>query len=72
MRCIPFLPLLLAGCATGPADLVLLHGTIHTVDPELGTVEALAVRGDRILAIQAPLPVDSLRAMIRRMNAMER
>ena len=29
-------------------------------------------RGDRILAIQAPLPVDSLRAMIRRMNAMER
>ena len=29
-------------------------------------------RGDRILAITAPLPSDSLRAMIRRLNASER
>lgn len=29
-------------------------------------------RGDRILAIQAPLPPDSLRAMIRRLNALDR
>ncbi len=34
---------------------------------------AMAVRrGDRILAITAPLPSDSLRAMIRRLNASER
>lgn len=34
---------------------------------------AMAVRrGDRILAITAPLPGDSLRAMIRRLNASER
>ena len=29
-------------------------------------------RGDRILAITAPLPSDSLRAMIRRLNVTER
>lgn len=37
-----------------------------------GEGEMTLRRGGRILAIQAPLPVDSLRAMIRRMNAMER
>jgi hypothetical protein len=29
-------------------------------------------RGDRMLAITAPLPTDSLRAMIRRLNAERR
>ena len=29
-------------------------------------------RGDRILAIQAELPADSLRAMIRRLNVEQR
>ncbi|HEX6644314.1 MAG TPA: zf-HC2 domain-containing protein [Gemmatimonadales bacterium] len=38
-----------------------------------GADGAMAVRrGDRILAITAPLPSDSLRAMIRRLNASER
>ncbi|MEE2886457.1 MAG: amidohydrolase [Planctomycetota bacterium] len=32
------------------ADLVLRNGKIVTVDPDLGTVDALAIRGDRILA----------------------
>jgi len=36
---------------TGSADLVLRGGTIATVDPALGTVEALAVRGHAIVAV---------------------
>jgi hypothetical protein len=49
-----FLALLfLAGCFSPPprADLVLRGGTIVTVDEEWGEVEALAVSGDRILAL---------------------
>src|SRR4051812_28933909 len=33
------------------ADLVLLHGTIVTVDSARPTAEAIAVRGDRIMAV---------------------
>ncbi len=33
------------------ADLVLWHGTIHTMDPRWPTVQAIATRGDRILAV---------------------
>jgi predicted amidohydrolase YtcJ len=33
------------------ADLVLLHGTIVTVDSQRPTAEAVAVRGDRIVAV---------------------
>lgn len=42
---------LLSGCATQPADLVLTNGNIITVDDRYGTVEALAVRGDRVVAV---------------------
>jgi predicted amidohydrolase YtcJ len=35
----------------GEADLILSGGTFHTMDPALGPVEALAVRGERILAV---------------------
>jgi hypothetical protein len=34
-----------------PADLVLRGGKIETVDPDLGEVEAIAIRGDRIVAV---------------------
>jgi predicted amidohydrolase YtcJ len=34
-----------------PADLVLLHGKIVTVDKNQPSAEALAVRGDRIIAV---------------------
>ncbi len=37
--------------AVAPADLVLLNGRIATVDPALGTVEALAVNGYTITAV---------------------
>jgi predicted amidohydrolase YtcJ len=46
----------LAGCEPGAdtadaADLVLLNGKVATVDPELGETEAVAVRGNEILAV---------------------
>src|ERR1700722_5286376 len=36
--------------ASVPADLVLLHGKIHTQDPARTVVQALAVRGNAIVA----------------------
>ncbi len=52
-----FASLCLAGCGeqaeppVEPADLVLRGGKVVTVDPALGTVEALAVDGFRIAAV---------------------
>ncbi len=37
--------------AKSPADLVLLNGLIYTVNPAQGRAEALAVRGERIVAV---------------------
>jgi len=46
------LMLLFAGFSSGPpADLVLKNGTIVTLDDARGEVEALAARGDTILAV---------------------
>ncbi len=47
---------LLASCGDPPpsepgADLVLMNGNVLTVDPATPTAEAVAVRGDRILAV---------------------
>ncbi|HED64993.1 MAG TPA: amidohydrolase [Planctomycetes bacterium] len=44
-------PLPAAQRDTPPADLVLRGGKIVTLDDDFGTVEALAVRGDRIAAL---------------------
>lgn len=44
--------LLLAGCRPAPqefADLILINGNIYTADAEGSRVEAVAVKGDRIL-----------------------
>ncbi|MEO5941373.1 MAG: amidohydrolase, partial [Candidatus Limnocylindrales bacterium] len=35
----------------GPADLVLTGGHVHTVAPALPRAEAVAVRGERIVAV---------------------
>ncbi|WP_327706391.1 amidohydrolase [Streptomyces decoyicus] len=35
----------------GPADLVFLSGPVHTVDPARTRASAVAVRGDRIIAV---------------------
>lgn len=41
----------LSGCGNKMADLVLLNGKIVTVDETMPVVEAIAVKGDRILAV---------------------
>ena len=54
-RCLFFVLTLLAlwavGCAHGPADLVLLGGKIVTMDPNQPRVQALAARGEVIVAM---------------------
>ncbi len=40
-----------AGAATIPADVVFLHGKIHTQDAGRSVVQALAVRGNTIVAV---------------------
>src|SRR5215510_7833304 len=37
--------------AAGPADLILTHGRIYTLDAQKPWAQALAIRGDRILAV---------------------
>ncbi|MCB1845107.1 MAG: amidohydrolase family protein, partial [Halioglobus sp.] len=44
-------PAATAGSSKAPADLVLMHGNIATVDPQIGKVEALAVNGYQITAV---------------------
>src|SRR5581483_568736 len=52
MRRACFLVFVLAiAAAAQEADLVLLHGKIVTVDPDFHIAEALAARGDRIVAV---------------------
>jgi predicted amidohydrolase YtcJ len=41
----------IAAAAPAPADLVLLHGKIHTEDASRSVVQALAVRGNTIVAV---------------------
>src|SRR5574341_1282384 len=43
-----------------PADLVLLGGKIVTMDPKRPTAEAVAVRGDRIVAVGSDKDVAGL------------
>ncbi|HUQ79289.1 MAG TPA: amidohydrolase [Patescibacteria group bacterium] len=45
---------------TGPADLVLSGGHVHTVDPARPRAEAVAVRGERIVAVGSAVDVGSL------------
>ncbi|HEX9473665.1 MAG TPA: amidohydrolase [Steroidobacteraceae bacterium] len=40
-----------AAAAEPPADLILLHGRIHTQDPNRSVVQALALRGNSIAAV---------------------
>ncbi len=50
------------GCAGSngeePADLVLLHGKIVTVDADLPEAQALAARGDRIVAVGSDAEIE--------------
>ncbi|MGZ6124871.1 MAG: amidohydrolase [Myxococcales bacterium] len=42
------------------ADLVLLHGEVVTVDPQRPRAQAIAVRGDRILAVGSDVEIRKL------------
>ncbi|MGB6308980.1 MAG: amidohydrolase [Steroidobacteraceae bacterium] len=44
-------PGLAAAAAAAPADLVLIHGKIHTEDAGRSVVQALAVRGNTLVAV---------------------
>jgi predicted amidohydrolase YtcJ len=48
------------GDATVMADMVLVNGTIVTVDPTLPEAEAIAVRGDRIIAVGSTDEIETL------------
>lgn len=43
-----------------PADLVLLHGRIHTEDAQRSVVEALAVRGNTVVAVGSNAQIRAL------------
>jgi predicted amidohydrolase YtcJ len=64
-RAFPALVLFLAlaprpALAQDKADLVLLGGTVVTVDPQRPVAEALAVRGDRIVAVGSDKDVSGM------------
>lgn len=55
--------LVLAGCASmapGPPDLVLFNAKVHTVDDAQPSAEAVAIRGDRIVAVGSNASVRAL------------
>ncbi len=65
MRVLGFtLLLLLAACRPAiqeTADLILINGNIYTVDAKKSTVQAVAIKGDRILMAGANEDVEKLR-----------
>jgi predicted amidohydrolase YtcJ len=48
--------------AAPPADMLLLHGHIYTANPRQRWVEALAIRGDSIVAAGTTAEIEKLRA----------
>lgn len=58
------------GLATGKADLIVSGATFHTIDPAFSRVEAMAIRGDRILALGRKTEIEALAgAATRRIDA---
>ncbi|HKC16550.1 MAG TPA: amidohydrolase [Steroidobacteraceae bacterium] len=52
---------MIAGAGEPPADLVLLHGKIHTQDARRSVVQALALRGNTIVAAGTDQAVSALK-----------
>ncbi len=48
------------GCTTQKADLVLKNGIIYTVDEKIQKVEAVAIAGDKILAVGSNADIEQL------------
>lgn len=57
---LPFAPHGLA-LATARADIIVLGGTLHTMDPATAGAEAMAIAGDRILALGSVDEINGLR-----------
>lgn len=51
---------LVASAAEGPADLVLRNGKVYAVDPSRSVAQAVAVRGNTILAVGTNAEIDRL------------
>jgi predicted amidohydrolase YtcJ len=49
-----------SAAAPAPADLVLIHGKIHTEDAKRSVVQALAVRGNSIVAVGTDQAISAL------------
>src|SRR5262249_18061073 len=49
-----------AAAADAPVEVALLHGRIHTQDPHRTVVEALAVRGNTIVALGSDREITAL------------
>ena len=57
--------LILSACQPAPketADLILLNGTVYTVNPENPTAEAIAIKNDRILAIGSNQDIEAFKS----------
>jgi len=52
--------ILAAAGPSGPADLLLLHGNVVTLDPQKPRAQAVAVRGDRIAAVGSDAEIEKL------------
>src|SRR5215469_1864857 len=51
LRILAALAAVAIAAAAQPADTILYHGKIVTVDPQFHIVDAIAVRGDRIVGV---------------------
>ena len=49
-----------ANAATGPADMIVTGANVLTMDPAMPTADAIAIRGDRILAVGSGDDIDAL------------
>ena len=54
--------LLLSSCGMQPADLIITNGKIITLDDKKNMAEAIAIKGDKILALGSSLTIDKYRA----------
>jgi predicted amidohydrolase YtcJ len=53
LRILAILAVFAAAAFAQPADAILYHGNIVTVDPQFHIVDSIAIRGDRIIAVGA-------------------